>query len=172
MQLKQKITIDFEEFLTTGKFDFLQLGKTKEWVLNNFPDPDDFEQLKETYQNDVWCYGNIELHFLNDRLFMIFSDYIDDLDGGNALTLEKWFLGNPEKSKLLDVIHELNKKGIDYRKYTNKVGDTTVNLELSSGVKLSFILEEKEDEGYLDYIERCKTADQNEFKLGAFCFTS
>ena len=65
MKLKGKINIDFEEFFTTGKFDFLKLGKTKEWILNNFPDPDGFDEYPEIYKDDIWRYGNIELHFNN-----------------------------------------------------------------------------------------------------------
>ncbi len=168
MKLKGKINIDFEEFFTTGKFDFLKLGKTKEWILNNFPDPDGFDEYPEIYKDDIWRYGNIELHFNNEELFLIFSDYINDLDGGDSLNLKKWFLENPEKLKLSDVISELNSKHVDFLKSTNKTGQTTVNLELESGVGLGFYLEEKSGEDYDEFLLRCKNTNQNEFNLGSF----
>lgn len=168
MKLKEKINIDFEEFFTIGKFDFLKLGKTKEWIINNFPDPDGYEEHPEIYKASIWTYGNIELHFNDDELFLIFSDYINELDGGDSLELKKWFLENTEKLKLSDIISQLNSKHIDFQKRTNNIGQTTVNLELQSGVNLGFYLEENTDEDYEIFLERCKRTNQNEFKLGSF----
>ena len=37
MKIKEPIVIDFKAFFTTGKFDYLKLGSSKEWVINNFP---------------------------------------------------------------------------------------------------------------------------------------
>ncbi len=168
MKLKEKITVDFEEFFATGRFDFLKLGKTKEWILNNFPDPDGYEKHPEIFKNDIWTYGNIELHFSNDKLFLIFSDYIDELNGGDSLTLKKWFLENKEPLKLSNVISELNNKHIDFRKRTNRTGQLTVILELESGVHLGFLLEENTNENYEDFIERCKKTNQDEYMLVSF----
>jgi hypothetical protein len=168
MKLKEKINIDFEEFFATGKFDFLKLGKTKEWIINNFPDPDGFDEHPEVFKDDIWRYGNIELHFNNDELFLIFSDYINGLDGGDSLELKKWFLVNTDMLKLSDIISQLNTKHIDFQKRTNNIGQTTVNLELQSGVGLGFHLEEKIDEDYEEFLERCKNTNQDEFRLGSF----
>lgn len=171
MKLKEKITIDFELFFTTGKFDFLKLGQSKEWIINNFPDPDGFDEYPEILKNPVWRYGNIELHFLKDELFLIFSDYINTLDGGDSLELKKWFLEDTEKLNLSDVISILNGKHIDFRKITNTLGQRTVSLELNNNVSLGFSLEEKLDEDYEVFLERCKSTNQNEFRLGSFSLT-
>ena len=168
MKLKEKIKIDFEDFFATGNFDFLKLGKTKDWVINNFPDPDGFAEHPEVFKDDIWIYGNIELHFNNDELFLIFSDYINELEGGDSLELQKWFLTDTEKLKLSDVISQLNNKHIDFQKKTNNIGQTTVNLELQSGVGLGFFLEEKAEEDYKEFLKRCKNTSQNEFRLGSF----
>lgn len=167
MILKEKLNIDLEVFFATGKFDFLKLGKTKEWIINNFPDPDGFDENPAIFKDDIWTYGNIELHFNNDELFLIFSDYINDLDGGNSLELKKWFLENTKKLKLSDVISELNNKHIDFQKRTNKIGPLTVSLELESGVNLGFLLEENSDEDYKDFLERCKKTNHDQYKLGS-----
>ncbi|BDD12088.1 hypothetical protein FUAX_45200 (plasmid) [Fulvitalea axinellae] len=118
------------------------------------------------FKDDIWTYGNIELHFNNDELFLIFSDYINELDGGNSLELKKWFLENTEKLKLSDIISQLNSKHVDYQKVTN-IG-LSVNLELESGVSLGFLLEENLDEEYEDFLERCKKTNQDEYRLGSF----
>lgn len=70
MDIKDKIKIDFLEFFKFGKFDFIKLGQTKEWILNNFPEPDsrfDSEMLKNGC--DIWTYGDIEFHFTGQELF-------------------------------------------------------------------------------------------------------
>lgn len=170
MKLKEKIVIDFVDFFSTGKFDFLKLGKTKEWVINNFPDPDGFDKYPEVIKDDVWTYGNIELHFINEELFMIFSDYVDEIDGGDSLKLEKWFLADNKKLNLLHIISELNKKHIDFKKITKKSEPISIVLELMSGVELGFCLEDSKEEDYDEYIKRCKETSHNEFKLVAFSF--
>ena len=84
------------------------------------------------------------------------------------MELQKWFLTDTEKLKLSDVISQLNNKHIDFQKKTNNIGQTTVNLELQSGVGLGFFLEEKAEEDYKEFLKRCKNTSQNEFRLGSF----
>lgn len=162
MQLKHKITINFLEFFKTGKFDCLKLGQTKEYILNNFPDPDGSpDHFMQTHKNgDIWCYGKIELHFdAENRLFLIFSDYIDTLTGGNNLILEKWILETPQELNLINVIKHLNKENIDFEKRIEKtLGQIKIKL-LKSNVNLSFLSEE---------ISELKIADPNNYILGAF----
>ena len=69
MQLQHRITIDLLEFIQSAKFDYIKLGQTKEWILNNFPDPDGLQDSAEVYDNPIWWYGNIELHFNGQEVF-------------------------------------------------------------------------------------------------------
>ena len=92
MKLNNFIEIDILDFFKTGKFDYLKLGHSKEWILNNFPDPDDFGMGENLLTAKIWFYGNIELHFDKSELFLIFSENINDLNGGQFLKLNKWIL--------------------------------------------------------------------------------
>jgi hypothetical protein len=113
LKLLSPIEIDLLTFIRTGKFDYLKLGQTKQWIINNFPDPD--ETYPDSYQAPIWRYGNIELHFTdNEKLFLIYSDYLDTLDGGQNLRLEKWIFNEPEKLTLDYVIQCLNKERIGF----------------------------------------------------------
>jgi hypothetical protein len=88
MKLTDKIHIDILSFIRTGKFDYLKIGQTKEWILNNFPDPDDIG-IGDTIKNaQIWFYGNIELHFDKDELSLIFSENIVGLDGGPSIEFD------------------------------------------------------------------------------------
>jgi len=167
MKLNHKIHINFKTFFLEGKFDFLKIGKTKEWILNNFPDPDFFENINdEVYKANIWTYGYIELHFQGDELYMIFSDYVYELDGGEHLTLDTWFLSNTNELKLKDILAILNDEQIEYAKKMRPAG--IVQLELTSGVNLGFTLNELENEDYNDYLARVETESHNEFSLGYF----
>ncbi len=163
MQLKDKIAINFLEFFKTGEFDCLQLGQSKEYIINNFPDPDGFNGsfMHPRKSGDIWRYGNIELHFdKGNKLWMIFSDYINTLNGGKNLILEKWILEKPKELTLLKVIEHLNKEQIDFEK---KAVFEQIKIKLlKSNVEISFLLEEKN--------QRTKfgIADPNDYVLGAF----
>jgi hypothetical protein len=113
MKLPDPVKIDLLEFFRTGKFDCLKLGQTKEWILNNFPDPDEANLHKDW---PIWFYGNIELHFREDEtLFLIYTDYIDTLEGGPSLILDKWILDEPANLRLECVIHHLNRERIGFK---------------------------------------------------------
>lgn len=155
MNFKEKIKIDFLEFFKSGKFDFIKLGQTKEWILNNFPEPDSRfsgKMLKNAF--DIWTYGDIEFHFAGQELFLIYSDYCTTLKGGKKLKLNKWILSDVSKLKLLYVLTELNSNNIDYKKKTDNLG---VILRLKSGVELTF-----------ENINETDNLSANEFQLVAF----
>lgn len=168
MKLNNKLTIDLEVFFKTGKFDYVKLGHTKEWIINNFPNPDGFDRDFTVYENDVWLYGNIEFHFNNDVLFLIYSDYINNLSGGISLELKKWFIDNPKLRNFKDFTSLLNDYHINYSKTSSQKESNTVSLNLESGVKLGFVLEEGANEDFECYLKRCTETSQNLFTLYSF----
>ncbi|QKX04063.1 hypothetical protein HN014_03790 [Aquimarina sp. TRL1] len=156
MKLTMPIEIDLLDFFKTGRFDHLKLGQTKEWIVNNFPDPDCFDADFLTAEVNIWTYGGIELHFENEKLYLIFSDYWYEgkLDSGNQLKLNKWIFDDISQLNLLFVMTKLNEHNIDYKKKTDNLG---VLLRLRSGVELTF--------ENIDDIEGVST---NSFQLTSF----
>ncbi len=156
MKLKDIIEIDLLEFFKTGKFDFLKLGKSKEWVINNFPDPDYFDADFLTKKVDIWTYGGIELIFRKDLLYAVFSDnwYEGKLCDTNDIKLKKWIFEDTSKLNLLFVLTELNNHQIDYKKKTDKLG---VLVRLDSGIELTF-----------DNIEDQEGLSTNDFHMTSF----
>jgi len=136
MKRDKPIEIDLFNFFKTGKFDRIKLGQTKTWILNNFPDPDSgFDAEMQNNGFDIWTYGDIELHFENQKLFLIYSENLGDLKGGNDLKLNKCIFEGFEKLNLLNVMKKLNECDLDYKKKTDKLG---VLLRLRSGIELTF----------------------------------
>ena len=170
MKLNHTITIHLREFFLKGKFDHLKLGQSKEWVLEHFPDPDGMDQYPELVHQDVWVYGNIELHFTNNKLFLIFSDYLPGLYGGPSLKLDLWFLKEKKDISLGEVTSYFHAKHIDYSKSTKCYGECIVRLMLKSGVQLGFALHEEVDEDIEAYYQRSRETSQDEFSLISFSY--
>jgi hypothetical protein len=167
MTLTVPIDIDLLTFIRTGEFDYIKLRQTKEWIINNFPDPDD--TYKDNYDSPIWFYGNIEFHFNdNNELFLIYSDHIDTLNGGQSLRLKKWIFDKPEELTIENVVGHLAKERINYKLEFGTLSDgyTSAAIEsLTSGVKLGFNLPENDEEDYGQYLERLKSADSNLYRL-------
>lgn len=140
MRLHAPLPIDLLTFFRTGHFDCLEIGQDRETILHGFPDPDDWSARSPMERASIWRYGNVELHFADDRLWMIFSDYVDELDGGPSLAIDRWLLARPGLT-LIEVMSALNREHIDFTKTTHPLGarpHAFVMLTLASGVELQF----------------------------------
>jgi hypothetical protein len=127
------IKVSLTEFIRTGTFGFLRLGMTKDEIESQLFAPENWSE-KDKRESSIWAYGNFELHFGKSTLFMIFNDYLHQLDGGTQIQLlDRWIL--PE-AKLFHVVSELNKMRVDFAKVTDRLLGTRLNL--SNGVSLYF----------------------------------
>jgi len=136
VKLARPINIDLLDFFKTRTFDCLKFGQDKSWVSSHFPAPDSqFDKEMQSGGFDIWTYGNIELHFENEKLFLIFSDDLGDLSGGEHLTLQRWILEDVEQLNCLFVMKSLNAKNINFNKQTDNLD---VTLKFKSGVELTF----------------------------------
>ena len=165
MHINHKIKIDLREFFKYGKFDYLQIGQTKEWIHNNFPAPD------EEYE-DIWRYGNLELYFTDDRLVQISTQSIESISGGEKLQLETWIFEQPELLTLHYVLSQLLVERIEFEVKHSMTAyncQTSVRL-LESGIFLSFqpLQPDKVDDVTKWYKEDQKRIDPNEYLLVAF----
>lgn len=159
MKMDKPIEVDLLEFFRSGKFDYLKLGQTKTWILNNFPDPDSgFDAEMQSHGFDIWTYGNLELHFENEKLFLIFTDNFDGFTGGKALSIKPWILDNWDNLNVLYVLKMLNEQNIDYKKKTDQFG---VLIRLNSGVELTF-----------ENLKEIEGLSPNEFMLTSFALVA
>ena len=82
-------------FLYTGRFDYLEIGQSAESILQMFPAPDCVPKGLLVQKGwNIWLYGDIELHFSDNRLTQIRADFQPDtaLSGGRWVKLNPWFL--------------------------------------------------------------------------------
>ena len=131
------IAIDIYDFLYTGRFDYLAIGQSAESILQMFPAPDCVPKGLLVQKGwNIWLYGDIELHFSDNRLTQIRADFQPDaaLSGGRWVKLNPWFFANG----CLDVyavIQRLVQRNIDFIKTETH---TNLILQLQSGVELIF----------------------------------
>ena len=138
--MRTQIEINLLDFFRDAKFDCIKTGQTKEWILNNFTEPDAFNLHSKLFMStecNIWTYGSIEFHFNQEgELFLIYSEYLDEFDIGEDLKLEKWILNDYSALTLSYTLIELNKQNINYCKSDDSFEG--VKLKLESGVELSF----------------------------------
>ena len=126
------INLNLTKFITEGKFGFLKLGDTKQYIEHNFFPPEDWLYGKNKETSSIWRYGNFELHFdQNNALIGIFNDYVPNLDGGEFITICDWWILTKEKNSpnLNETIQELNRLKLDFKKSTNNSDLITLNLK-------------------------------------------
>ncbi len=157
MKLNTKIQIDLLDFVKYGKFDYIELGNDKQWIINNFPNPDGFNESFFQDKCSIWRYGNLEFHFDGAVLYQIYSDYINQLNAGEQIQLDKWILATPSKLTLLYVIEHLNNENIEYKKVNFL--QAQVQLILQSGVILGF-----------DNLSKQNDISVNQFLLSYFSY--
>ncbi len=153
------IEIDLFNFFATGKFDYIKPGQTKEWLRYNFPikvfDSDMGNQMS------IWQFGNMELHFDKDMLFMIFCDYLSDISAGRKIRLHKWILEDIDSCTLQFVIRKLNEKHLDFSlKHDQNLNSVTLMIQ-SSKVQLHF-------ESLVNDDYEKITENPNDYQLGGF----
>lgn len=140
MKFNHKIPVDMFLFITQGKFDCIELGQTQEWILNNFPDPDNYDG-KSLLGSEIWLYGKIEFHFYDKKLEQIFSDHFQTdylgkkFNAGDDILIKPWIFKSPKKLTLDFVMRKFVKLNIDFEKHTTS---HSIDLVLKSGVKLIF----------------------------------
>ncbi|MEP3890401.1 MAG: hypothetical protein ABJN69_08025 [Hellea sp.] len=140
--------IDILAFVKDGTFDVLKTGQTRDWVLGNFPLPDDFDN-GESYRHgefEIFNYGDFELHFSHDILFLIFADYEGQLESGKSLRLtQKWiFERDTSELSLPYVMQALKDEGIGFEAEKND-SLFSLTLKLDSKVELHFESDESYD---------------------------
>jgi len=125
------LILNITEFITEGKFGFVDLGDTKEYIEDNLSSPEDWLSGKSKESSAVWRYGNFEFHFDKDNTLVgIFNDYVPNVEGGEFITICDWWILKKENKSpsLIETIDELNRLKLDFKKSTNNVDIVTLNL--------------------------------------------
>jgi len=140
--VSRPVSVSLKEFLRTGRLGPIALGMTAsevEALLGG--------QGTLAAEPSVWAYGSIELHFSRRRIFMIYADHLDPIEGDDRLLVDSWVLR--EGVSRHDIEHRLNGEGLEHsfhwRKAASESESDFEDLVTAGGVTLRFKLE---DDGY------------------------
>jgi len=136
MKLNHKVKINLLEFVKTGKFDYATLGKTKDWMDKNFPEPDFKHRFNKS--TTCWKYGDFEIYFTNDKTSMISTDRMETLLTGNHIELDKSIFENQKECTLSNIQNKFNEIEINYEvKHIQKLDQVIITVA-ESNVELGF----------------------------------
>lgn len=142
--------ISLKTFFETGGFGPVRLNLPWDEVREFFGNPKD-TAVRDRYmlknQMDIWKYGNLEFHFFQTKLMLIWCDDLTWLEPGKTLyklnklcQLETWFLES--SLTLVHIEMQLKQDNISYEvKPDNVLG--SCKLFFSSGAYLHFEQQEK-----------------------------
>lgn len=138
--------VSLKDFILTGNWGSIRLGLARTEVINLIGEPEDWLSNAKNYSESViWSYGNIEFYFdSSDKLEMIFTDYLENINGCQTFNMDSWFLSkskqkNKKNLQLKTIRKILNKNKIRFK--LNKVNTDKIEqyeMLFNSGVKIMF----------------------------------
>ena len=168
----KKIEIDLLNVFKTGVFYNLKLGATREWMLNNFVEPDDVVGGETWKDSNFWKYGKIDFFLEDDKLKEICVRWLDPLIVGKSFKIKKWIFKEPEKLTVKFVIEKLLFERIDFtimHTVTQYQCQTSIGLIKSSAYLIFQPVQQDESESHLDWADhKMKLIDQNDYLLVGF----
>ena len=141
MKFDQLVDVSFHNFVFNGKFDFVELGQTMAWLEQNFVEPDSKNDMGNGFY--IWLFGNVEFHFENNKLYMIWCDYLSQIHLGKAIRFDKGILNNVAELNVTRVFNMLVNEGADLQ--IRRQSPHTLLIHVNrSGVTLWFEADEEQ----------------------------
>ena len=141
MKFDHLVDVSFHNFVFNGKFDFVELGQTMAWLEQNFVEPDSKNDMGNGFY--IWLFGNVEFHFENNKLYMIWCDYLSQIHLGKAIRFDKGILNNVAELNVTRVFNMLVNEGADLQ--IRRQSPHTLLIHVNrSGVTLWFEADEEQ----------------------------
>ncbi len=86
------VTFSIREMVVEGRLAGVHPGDPREWVRTKLGPPDAWSASSPVDAAAIWRYGNFEVHFDGDTVWMLFNDYLDGLDAGPGRAVDPWIL--------------------------------------------------------------------------------
>lgn len=117
MKRRSNKIISLFEFIKTGKFDIVELGLSKEQIINLFCKPDNKNDMKNNMS--IWNYSTFELHFYKDNLMALWCDNLSYLKNPHKkqFRFDKWVFSRPKLLTFSYFCSVLKKEQIGYKAY-------------------------------------------------------
>ncbi|MEA2564439.1 MAG: hypothetical protein QOH06_5943 [Acidobacteriota bacterium] len=125
------------ELARSGRFGRIEIGAARRQLLEVLPPPSSWSAGSAWELAEIWKYGQIELHFAKDRLWMVFSDSHGLSDGSPSLEMDAWVLRRGLPRTLLE--DALREEQIDYSLSQPAYDKRQCVLSTEAGVRFTFM---------------------------------
>ena len=88
------VVFSIREMVVEGQLAGVRPGDPRELVHTRLGAPDDWHANSAAATANIWRYGNFEVHFDGDVVWMLFNDYLGELDAGPGRSLDAWVLAD------------------------------------------------------------------------------
>jgi len=86
------VEFSLRELIVEGQLAGIRPGDPRALVRERLGEPDRWSADQPAEAAVIWAYGNFEVHFDGDVVWMLFNDYLDALDAGPGRRLGAWIL--------------------------------------------------------------------------------
>lgn len=133
-----QIIVSMQDFLRSGEFGPIRLGISRDQLRGHLGDPEDWGPFPKSERHaTIWKYGDIEFHFNEDTLWLIFADNVEKLRGGRAIDLDPWVLNGG--ALVGQVLECLAAARIPHPRIDWPLNDNTERFLVGGGVELLFL---------------------------------
>lgn len=128
----EAIAASLEEFARTGRLGLLSIGLTRAEVLSSLGAPTDYAAGKPIEQSDIWKYGDVEVYFADEVVWLVHFDWFDVPNGGPTLRIEPWVIRRGLPLNLLE--DALHSSSIEFTAGRDPSNPDCVKVVTSAGV--------------------------------------
>ncbi|CAM3329280.1 hypothetical protein [Stackebrandtia soli] len=134
------IELDVATFLGTGTLGTIRIGDSMNLLRETLPPAVD-DGIDLPPGSAIWAYGTLELHFVDDRLALIWCDRLPDLRRSTTvdnIRVDPWIICEDKSRTLAEMLPEFAHQG-----WTLRLADPSHRYSLTvhiidSGVELHF----------------------------------
>lgn len=131
------------DLIVDGQLAGVSPGDSRALVRERLGGPDRWSADQAADSAGIWAYGNFEVHFDGDVVWMIFNDYLDALDAGPGRRLDRWFVAPGEVPGPELVLERLRAELVPFVVGRDVLDRRVVWIE--GGACLAFGLDDDED---------------------------
>jgi hypothetical protein len=128
------------DFAKTGQFGPITIGSTRTEVRTAFGDPTDYTARQPMELADVWRYGDLEIHFTDELVSLLYSDGFDIPEGGPTLKIDPWIIRR--RLPLNDWERAAPSAGLEFDSAEDQINPRCIIVTTTAGVFFHFGIEE------------------------------
>ena len=108
------VVFSIRGMVVEGQLAGVRPGDPRELVRAQLGEPDDWHAGAPVEVSAIWRYGNFEVHFDGDVVWMLFNDYLSDLDAGPGRTLDPWMIASSAVPGPDEVMQRLRDESVPF----------------------------------------------------------